>query len=195
VGEATFKNSDASIASQVSQVRSSGAAVIADCSYVPGGVSAMRQLRAAGITAPILAGGSMDGAYWTKATPGLNDYYVATMASVFGDSPSSDVNRFTKRFTEVTGAAPLNQTAAIGYSVGQAIARAIERAKGSTDGTALRDVLNNFKDEQLLIGPTSFDAKTHIVVNRPMEILKYTNAVPAYMKNVKQATQVDLGLG
>jgi branched-chain amino acid transport system substrate-binding protein len=59
-GEASFKNSDASIASQVGEVRKSGADVVILCSYPPGGSAAVRQLRAGGVNVPILGGGAFD---------------------------------------------------------------------------------------------------------------------------------------
>jgi len=34
------------------------------CSYLPGGSSAIRQIRAAGIDLPILASSTFDGTYW-----------------------------------------------------------------------------------------------------------------------------------
>jgi branched-chain amino acid transport system substrate-binding protein len=53
----TFKNSDASLASQVTRLRTAMAAgkvdAIVFCSYLPGGSSAIRQIRAAGIDLPI----------------------------------------------------------------------------------------------------------------------------------------------
>ena len=55
VGTDTFRNDDASIASQVTRIRALDEQpdVIMLCSYIPGAASAVRQLRAAGITSLI----------------------------------------------------------------------------------------------------------------------------------------------
>jgi branched-chain amino acid transport system substrate-binding protein len=66
LGEDTFLNSDASIDAQITRINGLSAEpdVIMFCSYAPGGPSAIRQLRAAGIDQPIITGESMDGDYW-----------------------------------------------------------------------------------------------------------------------------------
>ena len=46
------------------------------CSYVPGAVSAIRQVRGAGINAAIVSGDAMDGHYWAEGVPGLSDHYA-----------------------------------------------------------------------------------------------------------------------
>jgi branched-chain amino acid transport system substrate-binding protein len=76
----TFKNGDASVASQVTRLRTAMAAgkvdAIVFCSYLPGGSSAIRQIRAAGIDLPILASSTFDGTYWLGAVPDLTNFYV-----------------------------------------------------------------------------------------------------------------------
>jgi branched-chain amino acid transport system substrate-binding protein len=57
------------------------------CSYLPGGSSAIRQIRAAGIDLPILASSTFDGTYWLGAVPDLTNFYVPVQASVYGDDP------------------------------------------------------------------------------------------------------------
>jgi branched-chain amino acid transport system substrate-binding protein len=74
VGHDTFKNGDPSIASQVTRlaaaVRDQKVDNVMICTYEPGGAAAIRQIRAAGITVPLLSGSSMDGNYWLAAAPG-----------------------------------------------------------------------------------------------------------------------------
>jgi branched-chain amino acid transport system substrate-binding protein len=82
VGRDTFKNADSSIASQVTKIREAAAAKKIDaimlCSFPPGGASAMRQIRAAGIDLPVLNDSAMDGTYWLNSVPGLTDFYLTT---------------------------------------------------------------------------------------------------------------------
>ena len=72
LGEDTFLNGDASIAAQVTRITSlpQKPDVIFFCSYAPGGPSAIRQMRAAGIDGAILTGESLDGDYWIGTVPG-----------------------------------------------------------------------------------------------------------------------------
>ncbi|HEX9213038.1 MAG TPA: ABC transporter substrate-binding protein, partial [Bradyrhizobium sp.] len=70
-GSDTFKNDDASIASQITRIKSlpKEPDAIMVCTMMPGAVSAIKQIRAAGIKSMILNGSSMDGSYWLNAIP------------------------------------------------------------------------------------------------------------------------------
>jgi len=83
LGQDTFLNSDPSIAAQVTRITSLSKKpdMIFFCSYAPGGPSAIRQLRAAGIAAPIVTGESLDGDYWIGSVPDLSDFYVSSYGS------------------------------------------------------------------------------------------------------------------
>ena len=89
VGRDTFKNDDPSIATQITRLRALNPApdVITLCSYTPGGASAVRQIRAAGINTPIASDNAMDGGYWLSAVPDLNNFYYASLGSVVGGDP------------------------------------------------------------------------------------------------------------
>ncbi len=77
-GEDTFLNNDPSIAAQITRITSlpEQPDVVFLCSYAPGGPSAIRQMRAAGIESTILTGESMDGDYWIGSVPDLSNFYV-----------------------------------------------------------------------------------------------------------------------
>ena len=100
LGQDTFLNNDPSIAAQITRITSLSKKpdLIFFCSYAPGGPSAIRQLRAAGINAPILTGESLDGDYWIGAVPDLSNFYVTSYGSKYGDDPDAEVNAFFKRF-------------------------------------------------------------------------------------------------
>ena len=121
VGVDTFMQDDASIASQITRYKNMAAErgepeVLMLCSYNPGAVSAIRQLRGAGIDVPILGGDSMDGDYWVAGIPGLSDHYTVTFGSMYGEDPRPEVNAFFERYRKQYGVPdssfPLN-----GYSV------------------------------------------------------------------------------
>ena len=99
VGSDVFQNSDPSISSQVSRIRglSEQPDFIFLPSCTPGGASATRQIRAAGINTPIIAGACMSGDTWLKAVPGLKDFYFIDYTSSWMDSPNKAANQLVRR--------------------------------------------------------------------------------------------------
>lgn len=175
LGEDIFKQDDASIASQITRYKNVSDEqgtpdVLHLCSYGAGAVSAIRQIRSAGIDSPITGGDSMDGDYWTEGIPNLNDHYTGTYASVFGDDLRQEVNDFFDSYAEKKGERACCSFALPGYSVIEAIARGIERA-GTTDSDAVLAELNKFDNEPLLVGPTTFTEELHINLQRPQAII------------------------
>jgi branched-chain amino acid transport system substrate-binding protein len=71
VGRDVYKNDDPAITSQVTRlaaaVKDQGVDNVMLCTFMPGGGSATRQIRAAGIDIPILAATGMDGLYWQSS--------------------------------------------------------------------------------------------------------------------------------
>src|SRR5579872_7217168 len=172
LGQDTFLNGDPSIAAQVTRI--TGLAQKPDlvflCSYAPGGPSAIRQLRAAGINAAVLTGESMDGDYWIGSVPGLSDFYVVTYGSKYGDDPNADVNAFFVRFKKKYGKKADVSYGLRGYSAVQAWAIAADKA-GSLDGDKVAAVLNTFDKQALVVGPTTWTKDIHIETTRPMAII------------------------
>lgn len=190
----SFKNGDKSIASQITKIKSSGAEAIAMCSYTPGGATAVRQIRAAGVKLPMVSGIGMAGTYWLKAVPDLSDFYTVSSASMYGDDPDPKVNAFVDQFKAATGAVPATDAAVGGYSVAEMIARAIEQTR-TTDGAALAGAIEKLHDEPLLMGPTTYTPTTHIITGRPMKIIQYTDGRPRYTQTLEVPGRVDLHLG
>lgn len=193
--EATWLNGDQSIASQISEIQSSGANAIALCSYTPGGATAMRQIRAAGVDLPTLGGIGMAGTYWLDAVPDLSDFYTVSTASIYGDDPNAKVNDFVKKFVDDNGAPPATDAAVGGYSAGEMIFDALKETKGDTTGSKLAAVLDTFKDEPLLAGLTTYTPTLHIPADRPLAVIRYTDGKPAYVETIKVDGTVDLHLG
>jgi branched-chain amino acid transport system substrate-binding protein len=185
-GQATFQNDDSSFSSQVNKARGSGADSIVLCSYPPGGPALIRQLRAAGMDVPIVAsGGGMDGLRWLDAVPNLSNYYDSVMASLVGDDPTDKINDLFAQIEERFGARPqLAAQALTGYSAIQAIKMAVEANDGSTDGEALANTIEGFKDEELLVGPVTYSADCHIPVGMPMKIRTVENGESKFSKEV-----------
>jgi branched-chain amino acid transport system substrate-binding protein len=176
VGEDTFLNNDPSIAAQITRITSlpEQPDVVFLCSYAPGGPSAIRQMRAAGIESAILTGESMDGDYWIGSVPDLSNFYVVNYGSKYGDDPDAEVNAFFERFEKKYGKPADVSYGLRGYSAVQAWAKAANEA-GSLDGDKVAAVLDTFKDEALVIGPTTFTPDLHIATTRPMAIIGVTD--------------------
>jgi branched-chain amino acid transport system substrate-binding protein len=162
VGSDTFKNDDASIAPQITRIKSlpKEPDAIMLCSMMPGVVSAIKQIRAAGIKSMILNGSGADGSYWLNAVPDLSNFYVPAQASVYGDDPNPKVNEFNKTYAQATGAPPASQYAYPGYVLIDVWAKAVERAK-TTDAAAVVVELEKMKDEPTLFGPRTFSSEIH----------------------------------
>ncbi|MEQ8348755.1 MAG: ABC transporter substrate-binding protein [Sneathiellaceae bacterium] len=168
-----FMNQDPSIASQIARIKGSDAEVIYLCSLPPGGASAVRQIRAAGIDLPILANVGMTGNFWLDAVPDLSNFWNPTPMSIFGDDPRAEVQAFAKAYEAAYGE-PVPQAYAIfGYGVIEQWAKAVERA-GTTDAKAVVAELEKFDKEPLVVGPTSYSADLHIQVQRPLLIEQIT---------------------
>ena len=173
VGTDTFTMDDASIATHITRIKALDPQpdVLLLSTFTPAGPGALRQLRAAGLTMPILSGEDMDGDYWLESVPDLSNFYFAAMGSIFGDDPRAEVNKFIADFNGLHGNHPSTAHTLTGYSVIQAIKVAAERA-GSIESDVIKAEFEKFKDEPLLVGPTTFDERTHINFKRPMVIMQ-----------------------
>jgi branched-chain amino acid transport system substrate-binding protein len=122
----------ASMDGQIAAIKKANPDVIMICTYPPGGPTAMRQIRAAGIDTPALSDTSMDGSYWLKTVPNLSNFYYGAFASIYGDDDRPAVNDFVKKYEEVTGDPPLSSYALNGYVLGQLYTEAVKRAGPGT---------------------------------------------------------------
>jgi branched-chain amino acid transport system substrate-binding protein len=178
VGRDTFKNGDASVAAQVTRLRAAitekKADVIMFCSYLPGGASAIRQIRAAGIDLPILASTTFDGTYWLDGVPDLTNFYVASQASVYGDDPRPEVAALIDRYKAKFKDGPVTQYAFPVYAFLQLWTKAVEKA-GTLDADKVVAVLNTYHDEPTILGPRSFSPKLHIQDQSPLFIISISN--------------------
>lgn len=183
-GSDTFQNGDPSIATQVTSLNDADADVVIACTYVPGGVSAIKQIRDGGIDLPIVAGVGMEGTFWISETvPDLSDFYNVATGSVVGDDPRSAVNDFVTDYTEAYGTPPLTSFSLMGYQNIQTIAYALANAGGSTAGADLAAVLSGLTDADFILGPTTYTADCHVPLGRPMVVM-----------NVKQGVKTSVGL-
>lgn len=180
VGRDTFKNDDASIASQITRIKAlpEEPDVIMLCSYIPGAASAVRQIRAAGINSLILNGSAVDGAYWLNATPDLSRFVVPVQGSIYGDDPRPAVEAFNKAYEKATGARPASSYAYPGYILVDLWAKAVERA-GTLNGAAVTAELEKMQNEPTAFGSRSFSSELHHQNVAEMQIVEITDGKPA----------------
>jgi len=166
---------DQSIAGQITRIKEVAPSVdfIMWCGFTNNG-SVLRQLRSAGVNNPVVGSESMDGSHWIAAVPDLSNYYIAVYASIFGNDPDPKIQKFMKRYQEKFGDAPPMGHVITGYSAVEAYAKAVEKA-GSADSDKVKAALDTFKNEELLIGATTFEPDLHINLNRPMLLMQMTD--------------------
>jgi branched-chain amino acid transport system substrate-binding protein len=191
-GQDTFMNSDPSIATQISRLRRARADFIFLGSYAPGGASATKQIRAAGINLPIVAGSGFDGTFWLSAVPNVKNFYVAAGGVT---TPGADPNKaraaaFREYVRKYKKPPALGAQALSGYSAVEAFARAITRAK-STDTSKVLAQLNKFRDEPLAIGLTTWTTNCHLAKkNRTLPIVTFVNGKEKFVAEPKPLTRI-----
>jgi branched-chain amino acid transport system substrate-binding protein len=180
VGRDTFVNDDASIAAQITRINAlpEPPDAIMLCSMMPGVVSAVKQIRDAGITVPILNGSGVDGSYWMDAVPGLSEFYIPVQGSIYGDDPDPAVEAFNVKFEETYGARPSSQYAYPGYVMIDVWAKAVERA-GTTEAAAVVAELEKMQGEPTLFGPRTFTSELHHQNQARYHIVKVDQGKPA----------------
>lgn len=176
VGEDTFLNEDASIAAQISRIKSlpEEPDAIMLCTMMPGAVSAIKQVRAAGINSMILNGSGVDGSYWLSAVPDLSNFFVPVQGSIYGDDPNPEVTAFNAKYKDATGGDPSTQYVYPGYVMIDVWAKAVERA-GTTETSAVVAELEKMSGEPTLFGPRTFTSEIHHQ-NQARYLIVETNA-------------------
>ena len=176
VGEDTFLNEDASIAAQITRIKAlpEEPDAIMLCTMMPGAVSAIKQIRAAGINSMILNGSGVDGSYWLSAVPDLSNFFVPVQGSIYGDDPNPEVTAFNAKYKEATGGDPSTQYVYPGYVMIDVWAKAVERA-GTTETSAVVAELEKMNGEPTLFGPRTFTSELHHQ-NQARYLIVETNA-------------------
>jgi branched-chain amino acid transport system substrate-binding protein len=157
-GSADFQNEDESVASQISQLRSSGADAVVMCSYPPGGAAAIKQIRAAGIDVPILGPSSFDGTFWLKGIPDTDEIYATSNGSIY-DPPNPATAKLLGSFKRAGIETDISTDLLASYAAGQLIFDAIEET-GSVDGNRLADALEA-RPHRTIVGHVSYSQDDH----------------------------------
>ncbi|MGE3308274.1 MAG: ABC transporter substrate-binding protein [Rhizobiaceae bacterium] len=192
-GKDTFKNGDPSISTQITRLQgmSPQPDFIYLCSYAPGAITAIRQLRSAGVDLPILTSGAMDGDSWKDSVANLKDFYYDTWASMYGGNADPRLDKFFVDYKAKYGEEATTSLAIFGYAAIEIWAKAAEKA-GTLEGDKVRQTLDGMADEPTLGGLTTFTDKIHYgMIGRDlvmMEIQDWKRTVlgPFRPKNLPQ---------
>jgi branched-chain amino acid transport system substrate-binding protein len=168
IGKDLFLNSDASVATQIARIKAARPDVLLLSSFPPGGASALKQIRAAGIDIPVIGDIGFDGRYWYGSVPKLSNFFGPRPVSQFGDSDNPDVNAFFATLKEQTGKdSLLGSYPAAGYSMVQVFAKAVTDA-GTTDGEKVADAVRKLKDFPTLFGKLDYSWKPDCNLPAPL---------------------------
>ncbi len=181
-GSVDFENSDESVASQVSELRDSGADAVVMCSYPPGGAAAIKQIRAAGIDVPILGPAGFDGTFWLKGIPSTRDIYATSNGSAY-DPPNAETAKLFEKLKRVGVDTDVSSALLGAYAGGQLILAAI-RETGSVDGNSLADALEA-KPHDTVVGKLTYTKTDHHPIPRNWPIYSYASGKPELVAKVK----------
>ena len=166
VNKYTYSLQDRQFGSIVASVKRDAPDAIYVTGYFFTGGPLVSQLRAAGVTVPIIASQAFDSKKFLEiAGPAAEGLFI--VGGLADDDANSVLKRFFTEFEKRAGYAPVNSTAQV-YSAFQLLADAIERA-GSTDPLEVRNALAETENFQMLGGTlTGFSLDREI--NMPMAV-------------------------
>jgi branched-chain amino acid transport system substrate-binding protein len=182
-GQADFKNEDPSIATQLGEIKRSGADAINISSYPPGGASAIKQIRAAGIDLPITTPSAFDGTFWLKGVPDTKGMYATLNGSAY-DPTNTQTAKLFERLKRAGVNTDVSGNLLASYAAGQLILDAIRETR-TTDGAELATALEA-KPHQTVMGPLRYTPDDHLP-SGSWYIYEYPDRKPNLLKRVKPA--------
>jgi branched-chain amino acid transport system substrate-binding protein len=180
-GEVDFENSDESVASQVSELRSSDADAVVMCSYPPGGASAIKQIRSAGIEVPIIGPAGFDGVFWLKGIPNTKEIFATSNGSTY-DPPNAETAKLFTKLKRAGINTDVSSSLLGAYAGGQLILDAI-RETHSVNGNTLADALEA-KPHHTVVGDLEYTKDDHHPVHT-WPIYSYTTGEPVLAAMIK----------
>ncbi|MDN5925525.1 MAG: ABC transporter substrate-binding protein [Hyphomicrobiales bacterium] len=176
LGEDTWRNDDPSISAQITRLLAlpQQPDVIMLCTYLPGGASAIKQLRDAGIKTPLITSQALDGDFWLGSVPNLSGFYYNAYMSIFGDEPSPESQALLDKYMKRTGQRPVTSNFVTGYGLIKGYALAVERA-GTDETDAVLAEFNKFTDEKIVGVPITFTPEMHIQLKWPALMMAVEN--------------------
>jgi branched-chain amino acid transport system substrate-binding protein len=154
VGRETYKFQSQDFGAQIAKIRAARPDVIMTSAYDPDLSAFLKQLRAAGVTAPVFGTDGADAPSLLRSAGKAADGLVFTTHGM-PVPEEAKVEAFAKEYRAKTGNAP---ESAFVYAAPDLVAvlDAAVRAAGSLDGPALRDALDGLRGVEGTTGEISF---------------------------------------
>jgi branched-chain amino acid transport system substrate-binding protein len=196
VAQDSFTQGDHTVGSVASKVNGQKASMVALCTYsspagdLPAFVSDLRSL---GNQAPIVGPWSIDGSFWLPKDPKIsNNIWYVTYASVYGDDPDPAVRALEQQMAS-SGNPPATGGFVTGAAAIDGIVAAIKQAGGSTDGSKLSSIMENFHGLPTISGLVSFTSSLHSVYGRDYRVIHVTNGKPKFVGLIKASSPANIG--
>jgi branched-chain amino acid transport system substrate-binding protein len=186
IGQDTMSNADQSISAQITRLKAVKPApdFVILSSFNPGLAAAVKQVRAAGVTLPLIGGAGWDGTYWLTGIPKFSNAWHGALGFVNYKTPQyGQDNAIAQKYKARFHSFPPNAYFLTGYAAVQALAEAIKEA-GSTDGTKINDKLTHLTNFQTALGPVTFTPTVH-APSTPEVIDKYVNGKELYVTAIR----------
>ena len=182
-------NSDQSIASQITKLKRPVDAKKVDFifmgSYAPGGASATKQIRAAGINLPIIGGAGFDGTFWLGAVPNLKNFYVVAGGVTTGGDPEQATRRRLRGVQEEVQEGR-SARRADAERLQRRRTRSLGRSSGRSRPTAPRSSRSSrsSRTSALPIGNITWTSKCHISKLRSLPIITFVGTKEKFVAEV-----------
>jgi branched-chain amino acid transport system substrate-binding protein len=186
-----FASFDKTIGNVISKVANTKADVISFVTAFGELPQFVGGIRSAGNNTPIINSWGGDGTYWNPKNPQVTEYYVDNYASSFGDDPNPAVNKLLQAVLAAKKV-PYTASFVLGAATIDALATALKRNGGSTNGLSLAATLEKFRNVPTISGPVTFSRTLHTVVNRPWRIMKVQDNKETFLRLWKTQKVVSL---
>ncbi len=194
VSEDTYQQNDMQASAQAQRIMSLDTPpdVLFISSNMPDYSAIIRDIRSAGITAPIIGGDSMDTAdFYTALGSDLgHDIYISTHSFV-GPAAGPAMEQFIADFTTEYGRPPEVSFNVMGWDTIQVLADAITRA-GTTDGEALAQAMVGHEYDLLSGKLTWSDAESGHIPEKEAFIIEIVDGEPTFVQTLKPSWTPDL---
>lgn len=167
-------------------------------SWNPAGATAMKQIREAGITVPLVGPAALDGQTLLDILGNASDVYYTAFACYeycSGADTQAELDQFVTDFTDATGAAPSSSYPLLGYNMILAFENALTGASLAS-GAEVRDALQSAGPVSTPIGEMTFFSDTcHKILDFPMTVIEVNDGTATFVEQHTATLIPDVGDG
>jgi branched-chain amino acid transport system substrate-binding protein len=181
VGEDNYKILTGDFSAQVAKIKAMSPQpdVIQQSGFVPDPPTFVKQLRAAGVTTPVIGTDGSDSPILIQVGgPQVEGYTISTHAF---PTPGSSVEKFYAKYQAKYGHAPESSFTAVGYDLSQNLAAALHAAQ-STSPNAMLSAINNLENVQGATGTSTYKGRDRIPLKN-CSLVQVKNGQMTLVKN------------